>query len=375
MKKMMMNKISNCKFKQPFSTLWTYKCWFIILIMLSLLTSCVKFKRYDPSPIGTYYPNQSIRVTCTKDDWNNSEHTITLSGPVEIKAVGKMTWNSLMGNYQETALIQGDYFLTTSFLQANGRIEYTENKTSAQYFWESNWGSFIKLIIFGIGVFIVVRVIIYIVKKNKERKREIEKRQREEAERLRQEEFEREERRKQQEQERIEREIERRKNIVLDIANNLYKETEKEVNKTLIPTMINELYDIYTGLHSENMNDLIINGSDTNFQNIINSVVTELNRLKKLAIEAQKRGYTDEENEYSHYDEGNGEMTKEKAFEILGLKINASKEDIKKAYRDLVKKYNTDQRTRYEDHVKQMLEDKMKEINRAKDYLTKIGII
>ncbi len=174
---------------------------------------------------------------------------------------------------------------------------------------------------------------------------------------------------------RKEKEIERRKYIVVDIVNNLYKDTEKEVNKTLIPTLINELYDIYKGLHSENLNYLVREGSLTDFQNIINSIKSELDRLKKLAKDAQTRGFTDEEKEYAYSEEKNGKMTKEKAFEIFGINPSATKEEIKKAYRDMVKKYNTDQRTHYEEHVKQMLEDKMKDLNSAKDYLSTLGLI
>lgn len=176
-------------------------------------------------------------------------------------------------------------------------------------------------------------------------------------------------------QEDIKKEIERRRNIVLDIVNNLYKDTQREVNKTLIPTLINEVDDINTGLHSDNMNDLIINGSLTDFQNIINSIESELNRLKKLALDAQAKGFTDDGNEYTYSNENDNKMTKEKAFELLGIKLTASREEIKKAYRDLVKKYNTDQRIHYEDHIKQMLEDKMKEINCAKDYLSTLGLL
>lgn len=352
----------------------------LFTLMLGLLMGCTTFKRDDPSHIGTFYPNQPIRhVSFTKHDFWNSNNVISFSKPAEIKATGKMTWNSLIGNYYETALISpkldhlygdywistdGDYYATISWLQANGRIEYTGYKTSSSYFWESGLGALTKILILIISVYLAYVIIKSFIKANEKRRIQIEKLEIEEKERIIRE-----------EQEKKEREIERRKKIVVDISSNLYKETEKEVNKTLIPTLINELYDIYTGLHSDNINELIINGSLTDFQNIINSIKSELTRLKKLALDAQERGYTDEERQYGNSEESNGKMTKEKAFEIFGFKHTATKDETKKAYRDLVKKYNTDQRTNLEVHIKEMLEEKMKELNNAKDFLSNLGLI
>jgi len=177
-----------------------------------------------------------------------------------------------------------------------------------------------------------------------------------------------------EEQKRIEKEIERRKNIVFEILVNLYKETEKEVNKTLIPTLINELYDIYIGLHSNNMNDLIINGSLTDFQDIAKSIISELNRLKELAIDAQSKGYTYNNRENAQPEEKNGDITKEQALKILGLSQNATKEEIKKAYRRLSKKYHEDKNLTSEGDTKKKHEEKMKDLNSAKQCLQKLGL-
>ena len=58
-------------------------------------------------------------------------------------------------------------------------------------------------------------------------------------------------------------------------------------------------------------------------------------------------------------------------YEVLGLKEGASKEDIKKAYRELVKKYHPDQ---YGDNpLKNLAEDKLRELNEAYDYLMKVS--
>lgn len=56
-------------------------------------------------------------------------------------------------------------------------------------------------------------------------------------------------------------------------------------------------------------------------------------------------------------------------YEVLGLKPGASQEEIKKAYRNLIKQYHPDQ---YGDNpLKDLAEEKMREINQAYDTLTK----
>lgn len=56
-------------------------------------------------------------------------------------------------------------------------------------------------------------------------------------------------------------------------------------------------------------------------------------------------------------------------YEVLEINENASKDEIKKAYRTLAKKYHPDQ---YGNNpLKDLAEDKMREINEAYDYLIK----
>ncbi|NLN66139.1 MAG: DnaJ domain-containing protein [Clostridiaceae bacterium] len=58
-------------------------------------------------------------------------------------------------------------------------------------------------------------------------------------------------------------------------------------------------------------------------------------------------------------------------YEVLGLKEGASAEEIKKAYRELVKKYHPD---RYMDNpLSDLAEEKLREVNEAYDYLMKNG--
>ncbi len=56
-------------------------------------------------------------------------------------------------------------------------------------------------------------------------------------------------------------------------------------------------------------------------------------------------------------------------YEVLGIKENASKDEIKKAYRELAKKYHPDQHGT--NPLQDLAEERMMEINEAYDYLMK----
>jgi molecular chaperone DnaJ len=62
-------------------------------------------------------------------------------------------------------------------------------------------------------------------------------------------------------------------------------------------------------------------------------------------------------------------ITLNNPYEVLGIREGASEDDIKKAYRELVKKYHPDQ---YQDNpLSKLAEEKLREINEAYDYLMK----
>lgn len=60
-----------------------------------------------------------------------------------------------------------------------------------------------------------------------------------------------------------------------------------------------------------------------------------------------------------------------KRLNLLGLKANATKEEIKAAYRRLAKEYHPDRLVGVSDAVKKMAEEKFKEVSEAYEYLVK----
>ena len=60
-----------------------------------------------------------------------------------------------------------------------------------------------------------------------------------------------------------------------------------------------------------------------------------------------------------------------KRLNLLGLKANATKEEIKAAYRRLAKEYHPDRLVGVSDVVKKIAEEKFKEVSEAYEYLIK----
>jgi len=71
------------------------------------------------------------------------------------------------------------------------------------------------------------------------------------------------------------------------------------------------------------------------------------------------------------HEQTNGLAAAEQYYAVLGLDSNASKEEIKKAYRKLSMKYHPDKVRHLGDEFRTIAEEKMKEINAAYDYFKK----
>jgi len=62
-------------------------------------------------------------------------------------------------------------------------------------------------------------------------------------------------------------------------------------------------------------------------------------------------------------------MTKEQALKILGLSGSATFADVKNARMEAVKKFNVDHRQNLEPHIKDLVEERFKQVNMAYDFL------
>ena len=347
---------------------------FIILLLLLLICGCTyKFER-SVLIEGMYYPNGTVQLEGRPFESLDQLYSFTVTQPFRVTELGLFT--KPFFNMQEQRAYEYNHGGSTSFHACKAEIpgsgEYCIPtlmlKNTGRFEWHKRTLTFIEWIqdnpILSIFISIILLILVIIIAKHSLKQQQL---------LLIQKQKEAEEKRLQEiriDQLRKEKEIQRRKDIVLDIINNLYKETQREVNKTLIPTLLNELSDIFKGLHSENLNDLILNGSITDFQNILNSLKSELNRLKKLAIHAQTKGYTDDDRDYAYSEENDTKMTKEKAFEIFGLKSTATKDEIKKAYRKLAVEFHPDKAGGATESIRKLAEEKFKEIKNAYDLLT-----
>ena len=154
--------------------------------------------------------------------------------------------------------------------------------------------------------------------------------------------------------------------IHLEKANNHYRAAMKlytvvaiEVNWTGSMPLIKEMEYDYEGLTSENIKSLLSNRKWDDFQDIVNEIMRDLQRLRELAIKYQE----EETNSYKK------ETDEEKAYRIMEISPAASDKEIKKVYRELVLNYHPDNAEQTTLGIRKLAEERFKEINWAYDFL------
>jgi len=148
----------------------------LIGVVLAASTSCVSYRKYEPSPTGVFYPNrcETIRGRKVHGILNDRYIVFTLCQPVNISEFGVATYgNSEYGDFNgnngshEVARLEfsnGGIYVWTSTLNQFGRIEYRVPETFGMKisklwsgFWSGLWNT-LKL-----GVFLYILCIILMV--------------------------------------------------------------------------------------------------------------------------------------------------------------------------------------------------------------------
>lgn len=166
---------------------------------------------------------------------------------------------------------------------------------------------------------------------------------------------------------------------IMEELKSLYKKTAANVKLTNNSDVYLKLQRIDENIYRTMQNNLFdqmltwyVFCSDLDFQAFINKTRRDLNELNQIAEEFIREAY---ENAHRQRENSRSQITKEKAFQLFELKTTATKEEIRAKYKELVMKYNTDHRADLEEHIKELLDNKMKEINVARDYFRDNGYI
>jgi DnaJ-domain-containing protein 1 len=161
--------------------------------------------------------------------------------------------------------------------------------------------------------------------------------------------------------------------MYLEKANNRYRAAMKlytvvaiEVNWTGSIPLIKEMEYDYEGLTSENLKSLLTNRKWDDFNDIVNEIMKDLQRLRELAIKYQEEGYKEGTNGYRK------ETDEDRAYRIMEISPTASDEEIKKAYRELALNYHPDNAEQTTVGIKRLAEERFKEINWAYNFLKRI---
>ena len=136
----------------------------------------------------------------------------------------------------------------------------------------------------------------------------------------------------------------------------VYDETVREVTKAGSIPFVRELEQIYAGLTSPDLQSLVAGRKWTDFLDVVQAIIEDLNRLCGVAVTYQKEGRRGDGREDETLTE------EQRAYRILGVPAGVSPEQIKKQYQSLAQLWHPD---------KGMVRDdqRMKEINWAYEFL------
>ena len=144
----------------------------------------------------------------------------------------------------------------------------------------------------------------------------------------------------------------------------LYLQTAREVNRTNSVSLITESDWLGAGLKPENLPTLLSARKWDEFSQACTMMIDEMTALRECA---DKHAGTRAESA----DSGAipNRITRAEALRILGLSEGATFPTIERARKEAIKKFNVDHRQTLEPHIRELVEEKFKQVNIAFDFL------
>jgi hypothetical protein len=124
-------------------------------------------------------------------------------------------------------------------------------------------------------------------------------------------------------------------------ALSFYTDASLQVNRTGSMPLIKELEQHERLLNHQDIKALLLQRKWADYNNALNLIIADLQNLKDLAVRYQEEGFEYEEESQDESSEEippKEQMTEADALKILGLAKEATKEEIKRVYREQVKK-------------------------------------
>ncbi|HMO52737.1 MAG TPA: DnaJ domain-containing protein [Kiritimatiellia bacterium] len=139
-------------------------------------------------------------------------------------------------------------------------------------------------------------------------------------------------------------------------ACDIYKRVSLGVNRSGFGSLITEMDEIYTGLYSEQLFDLLRIRDWTTFNDVLASLRADLDRIERLAQNHATGSNAADKRE---------DMSREKALEILGVGPDDSMEEVKRRYRALVKQLHPDGKAHLSEAEVQRRAERFKRVQAA----------